>query len=105
MSSKASSTITLQSLEFCLAVATIDQDTEPRDHSTQENSASQTEGTPGEFPAEAIEEHSPAPDSGFEVSEEVPPEPEAVPETSDHWAFTSTIKKRKKAKRPIYDWD
>lgn len=80
-------------------------DTKPRDGLTVENSASQTEVTPGESLAEVTVEHSPAPDSGYEVSEEVPPETDAIPDTSHSWGFTSTRKKGQKAKRPAYDWD
>lgn len=83
----------------------LDRDAKPKDDSIAGNSASQTGGTPGESPAEVIEEHSPTLDSAYEVSEEVQPEPDAVPDTSDSWAFTSTKKKGKKVKRPAYDWD
>ena len=69
----------------------------------RKNRASQIEGMPVEFPAEVIEEHPPCPDSWHGVCEEVQPEPDAVPDTSDAWGFTSTEKKGKRVKRPAYD--
>jgi hypothetical protein len=83
----------------------LDRDAKRRDDSIAENSASHTEGTPGESLAEVIEEISAAPDSVYEVGEEVSQVPDAFPDTSDTWGFSSTRKKGKKAKRPTYDWD
>ena len=88
---------------FGLGADGLDRNAKPKGNSTAESSASQTEGATGKSPAEVIEEHSPAPDSGYEVSEEVPLEPGAVPDTSDSWGFTSTKKKGKKVKRLAYD--
>ena len=82
-----------------------DRDVKREEDSIAENSASQAEETPGESAAEVTEEHPPAPDSSHGVSEEVPPEHDAVPDTSDSWGFTSTRKKGRKVKRPTYDWD
>lgn len=83
----------------------LDRDAKLKDDSIAENSASQTEGTPGESPAEVIEEHSPAPDSVYEVNEEVPLESDTVPETSDPWGSFSTKKRAKKPKRSSVNWD